>query len=71
MNILSRRNYLFCDENNTIKRKKHLYESEIQKVNNKIQIKYSRAHLEKEKMPTKEKENKLFLTNADFFLKNK
>ena len=45
-------------------REKHLYKTEIQKVNNNSQRKYSRMHLEKEQMPTKEEENNIFLTNV-------
>ena len=53
MKILSRTNYVLHDK---IKKKKHLYKTEIQKVNNNSQRKYSTVHLEKEQMPTKEEE---------------
>ena len=39
-----------------LRKKKHLYKTEIQKVNTNSQRKYSTVHLEKEQMPTKEEE---------------
>ena len=62
MKILSRTNSMLHDE---IKKNTHLYKTEIEKFNNNSKRKYSRIHLEKEQIPSKEEEHNIFLTKVE------